>query len=337
MQFDMLFLHAVLDCPNCLWKVLGMLLAAILLGLLLGYLLWYRYRKLAAQYEKERDDYHARFTQLEQDFASLKYKADELEKDTSGLRVSLNKCEADKATLAAQLERHKGGEGTKDSGGKMSLGAAVPVGSMELGRSDDPTFIGNILKTDNLQVIEGVGPKIESVLKAGGKKNWSDVASSNEEELRTILTDANPNYRIHNPSTWPRQAQLADEGKWNELIEYQKFLDGGNEQKGDFASPSKAEKLYLKAIGFASIKEDDLKVVEGIGPKIEELLQAAGISTWQALADANPDDIQKVLDDAGSSFNLARPKTWPKQAALAARGAWAELKKLQDELNGGRE
>ncbi len=81
---------------------------------------------------------------------------------------------------------------------------------------------------------------------------------------------------------------------------------------------------------------DDLKIVEGIGPKIEELLQAAGIKTYQELSSASPDRIKEVLAEAGNRFKMHDPTTWPEQAKLAAAGDWDKLKQWQDELDGGK-
>ncbi len=83
-------------------------------------------------------------------------------------------------------------------------------------------------------------------------------------------------------------------------------------------------------------KTDDLKIVEGIGPKIAELLVKAGIDTWNALSKAAPERIKEILDAAGPNFQIHDPATWPQQAGLADRGEWDALKKLQDELSGGK-
>lgn len=79
---------------------------------------------------------------------------------------------------------------------------------------------------------------------------------------------------------------------------------------------------------------DDLKVVEGIGPKISGLMNAAGIYTFHELADSEVSSLQRILDDAG--ITIANPATWPEQAKLAAEGRWQELETLQDQLKGGR-
>lgn len=81
---------------------------------------------------------------------------------------------------------------------------------------------------------------------------------------------------------------------------------------------------------------DDLKKIEGIGPKAAEALQNAGIGTFAALAKADPEKIKELLAEASSRLAHLDPGTWPEQAQLAADGKWDELKELQDKLNGGR-
>ena len=90
-----------------------------------------------------------------------------------------------------------------------------------------------------------------------------------------------------------------------------------------------------KAAGFALKNANDLTVVEGIGPKINELFNNAGIKTFAQLAATSVPQMRKVLDDGGSRFRIANPSTWAQQSALAAANKWTELKKLQDALSGG--
>ena len=83
-------------------------------------------------------------------------------------------------------------------------------------------------------------------------------------------------------------------------------------------------------------KGDDLKKIEGIGPKIAGLLNEAGISTYSDLAKADEKQLADVLQKAGARFRLAKHDTWQEQAKLAAAGKTEELKKMQAELKGGR-
>jgi len=85
------------------------------------------------------------------------------------------------------------------------------------------------------------------------------------------------------------------------------------------------------------VKQDDLKLVEGIGPKIEELMHAAGITTWAQLAAAPNETLEAILDEAGPRFRIHDPATWGKQAAMADAAQWEELEAYQDHLKGGKE
>ncbi|WJJ97316.1 50S ribosomal protein L21 [Algibacter luteus] len=96
--------------------------------------------------------------------------------------------------------------------------------------------------------------------------------------------------------------------------------------KAEKAAPKTAAK---KATG----KADDLKKVEGIGPKIASTLVEAGISTFAELAKTDAAKISEII--AGVRGNHVTD-TWPAQAKLAAEGKWDELKKWQDELDGGK-
>ena len=100
-----------------------------------------------------------------------------------------------------------------------------------------------------------------------------------------------------------------------------------NEEKTEQAENTQAVPLP------AGVTMDDLKIVEGIGPKIELLLNKEGINTWKALAETNAVYLRQILADAGDGFHMHDPATWPEQAALAQTGRWEQLAGLQDALN----
>merc|ERR1712137_529988 len=99
-------------------------------------------------------------------------------------------------------------------------------------------------------------------------------------------------------------------------------------KKAEKAAPTKA------AAKKSTAKADDLKKIEGIGPKIAETLVEAGIATYADLAKAKPAKISEIIEGVRGNHV---PDTWPKQAQLAADGKWDELKELQDKLDGGVE
>ena len=79
---------------------------------------------------------------------------------------------------------------------------------------------------------------------------------------------------------------------------------------------------------------DDLQRIEGIGPKISGVLQAAGITTFAQLAETDASRLEQIINEA--DIRIAYPESWPEQARLAAAGEWDALEALQDELKGGR-
>jgi len=115
------------------------------------------------------------------------------------------------------------------------------------------------------------------------------------------------------------------------------------------AAPAPAPKAAAPAVEKAEVKEapkksskkgpkeDDLKVIEGIGPKLESILKEGGITDWKAMSTADPERLKEILEGAGNRFKMFNPTTWPKQAALAVEGKFDELKEYQDRLDGGVE
>lgn len=82
-------------------------------------------------------------------------------------------------------------------------------------------------RADDLQVVEGIGPKIEHLLKEAGIETLHDLAEATQEQLHAILQAAGDRYRIHDPATWAQQARLAAEGRWEDLRDWQDKLSGG--------------------------------------------------------------------------------------------------------------
>jgi large subunit ribosomal protein L21 len=80
-------------------------------------------------------------------------------------------------------------------------------------------------------------------------------------------------------------------------------------------------------------KGDDLKKIEGIGPKIASTLAEAGIASFAELAKSDAANISEIISGVRGNHVT---DTWPAQAQLAADGKWDELKKWQDELDGGK-
>ena len=112
--------------------------------------------------------------------------------------------------------------------------------------------------------------------------------------------------------------------------------------KGAKAAPKKAAEKKEEASAKkaapkkAAAKGDDLKKIEGIGPKMAEIFVNSGLDTFAKFAAAGTDKIKEILAEAGPRYAKKECSTWCEQAQMAADGKWDELKKWQDELDGGK-
>lgn len=188
-------------------EVLIWLTVAFLLGLLTGYIIWYKWRRMYLDMQREHERLSAQHRELEKEQTSLKYKYEELEKDFNIRRTKVSALEGDVTILTNKL---KACEDAAAAGSNIVMGAA------------------NSAK-DDLKKIEGIGPKIEQLCNGIGIHTWAQLGATSVETLQKMLDDAGSRYKISNPGTWPKQAEMAANGEWDKLKEYQDFLDGGVE------------------------------------------------------------------------------------------------------------
>ena len=79
----------------------------------------------------------------------------------------------------------------------------------------------------------------------------------------------------------------------------------------------------------AADKPDDLKRLDGIGPKIATILTGQGIQTYAQLAQLNDEKLTLIMQKEGVRIRKNDPSYWKKQADLAASGKWDDVKMLQ--------
>ncbi|MGD9793305.1 MAG: hypothetical protein AB7V43_07465 [Acidimicrobiia bacterium] len=350
-----------------IWWVLAALLATLLTWLLN----WWRHRggaaAASASDEELRsarglvDTHKSRITELEGELAAHKKQLAEHKAQVADLDGKV----AGFATLSADHDGHKQRadalaaelEAIKAS----AAGDAARIASLEaeVARRVEPlppldlaaaaAVIGSPVKMDDLEVVEGIGPKISELINGNGINTWSGLARTDTSHLRKILDDGGSSYRVADPASWPHQAALLSNGRWTEFkaltdeLVAGRYVTGGNTGPVGLAAvpaeppvPSAEQLEEGSAIVGTKLVLDDLKVVEGIGPAIEGLLQAGGVTTWRQLETAPADRLKAILEAAGSRFAMHDPTTWPRQAGLLADAKWAEFKALTDELDGGR-
>lgn len=160
------------------------------------------------------------------------------------------------------------------------------------------------------------------------KKGQSSASeASNADELK--LKDENELLKKENTNLKTALDKCVEEKKASLAVSDVVFNDA--DQKVEFHESKASFSLASQP------KKDDLKVIEGVGPKIESLLNDIGVFSYASLSETNYEVLRKMLDEAGPKFKMHDPSTWPKQAKLASEGKWEELKFLQDSLDGGRD
>ncbi|MDD5392709.1 MAG: helix-hairpin-helix domain-containing protein [Thiothrix sp.] len=97
---------------------------------------------------------------------------------------------------------------------------------------------------------------------------------------------------------------------------------------------SVAETLEAEAPAVEAAKDDDLTRLGGIGPKLAEAMNAAGITTYAQIAAMSSDELSKSLSESGVRYNKTAAETWAAQAKLAAEGDWKGLKDFQAQNKG---
>ncbi len=225
-----------------------------------------------------------------------------------------------------------------------------------------------IQQEDDFSAIEGIGPAISKLIHDADIHSFRELSETEPSTIQKILDNAGSSFKTSNPGTWPDQANLAASNRWPALKALQDILVGGiypdtsankagesktvdnpehvariSSLENELEALRKGPELDLtlaKAAGFTVKRQgnqDDFTVIEGIGPKINELIHAANIHTYKELAGTEVDKIKNILDQAGSNFALAKPDTWPEQSELAAENRWGILRKWQDVLDGGEE
>ncbi len=317
-------------------------LVMFLLGWFLHHLIHgVRHKAVISELEANLKSARMRISDLEGDLESCNQVVIHVKGENAALSSKVSKLEQ-----SAKLDIGQDyGKRIPELSAEMSEGAAVSslaadiVGSGRTGfdASMAKSVFGKVIKEDDLKIVEGIGPKTEKLLNETGVHTWRQLSNTAVAQLQHILDQAGDRFQLLNPGTWPKQAQMAADGEWVALRTYQDFLVGGVEPEGQALPDLKGAEGSGRYIWGRLIVQDDLTVVEGIGPKISELLQSHGIKTWRQLGQTGVIELRSILHDAGDRFRIHDPGTWPQQAQMAAGDKWDELKSYQDFLLGGKD
>jgi predicted flap endonuclease-1-like 5' DNA nuclease len=238
------------------------------------------------------------------------------------LEQKLSKVEAENDSLKQKVDNLKGGSGNSgptdfgndDSAKKNFEEMEEKVFSLKANKAllMDP-ILQDAPEHDDLTRINGISPFLQKQLNEVGVYTFEQISSWDPSDVNIITRKIGylPGRIEHD--NWVGQAVRLAQEKAN-----------------------KPESFDIGR-GLYPTDHNDLKVVEGIGPKMERLLKNANINTWEALAEADPDHLRDILNAAGERFQIHDPSTWPAQARLALNGSWELLREYQDQLKGGRQ
>ncbi len=218
----MIFNFILLMTPECRSALL-MGLALSIIPFLLGWLAAYVYYKVAALRDRN--------TELDADVKRMNISVDKLTAEGTDLRVQLTQADAQLEDRKSTISKLRSDLIIVESERNLLRGA--PKDEVKAGKGAAKTRVEKILfngvnyEWDDLKIVEGIGPKIDGLLKDAGIKTWKALAETSETLLTQMLDDAGPRFQMHNPATWPEQARLADASDWDGLQKYQEELKGG--------------------------------------------------------------------------------------------------------------
>ncbi len=287
---------------------------------------------------------------------------------TGDLSVELTGPEGQKKTLHSpnrqpgkNLSKHFNGDIMSAFAGGKSKGEwslrVVDSGAKDSGTIEDWTLHLHLANSKKTEVFIDDNETLKSVqvCHQGGKiasmTAHVDIAHSHIGDLTCTLTSpSGKSINLHNKtggsqvnlkkkySTDDLKAMIGEtaKGKWTIEVSDSLKGDAGKLVAWGINVKTTTGAAKKKAAPKSSGKPDDLTKIEGIGPKIKQLLHEGGIPTFEALANSKPADIKKILEAAGPRYTMHDPGSWPRQSRLAADGKWKELEKLQDELDGGK-
>jgi large subunit ribosomal protein L30 len=211
--------------------------------------------------------------------------------------------------------------------------------------SDNASVRGMLFKVRHLVVVEEVGddyeiPQREAHLRPRvikrGEVETTQVAADQAPTIATTPAPVAPTVTLSEAPSAPAQTMVptqvldativdTDEAALASSSRETQELSGGDAEPTSSNMPERSE-------------SDDLELIEGIGPKIAQVLRDNGITTFAGLAASGREELEAILRaQPNLSLSLASLDTWAEQAQLAADGRWDEFKALTDRLKAGRQ
>ena len=316
------------------FEILLMLAGAFLFGLWFGWILWSRYRQAAEKLRLDNESLSASLVALRGELDGLKVKLNEAENERTTLaaqsqNLSWEMDNARSQILVLQSDLGKIQERNRQLESELALsqpadtaaGTEIPLEVETPGWQADT-------ETESLE--RTVAPE-ETALASGPEYPEEDYEIADAMNVpESLYTTADAEQWLPELPPIERKVEPVTMIPLSELVAPVAEPEALAETA---AAEPRGEPFVAAAV---TGPRDDLKIVEGIGPKIEELLFNAGITTSGQLAATSVHQLKDILANAGPRFVMHDPGTWSAQALLAANGEWDNLKAYQDFLNAGK-
>lgn len=222
------------DGTDATIEILLMLLVAFLLGMLFRAL--FGRKSSGVDHSEELELLRNQNAGLERDLGLCRDKLSECNKSMSDQRAEINKLSmkavsvntptVSKSSAIVKKAAPKKAAPKKTVTKKATTKKAAPkkAAPKKVAAITTHSYKGKKVKSDDLKIVEGVGPVIEKLMKSAGIKNWDMLSKTSVVNLRKILKAGGDRFRMHDPASWPHQAKLAAKGQFDKLETYQDFL-----------------------------------------------------------------------------------------------------------------
>ncbi len=348
-------------------------LVSFLLGALFGYSLNSKYKRQVVELERDRVRLNSNISNLESDLEAAKKARSNADGEISILHNQLRDRDSRirEAEGKMSLFKKKFEEGSAKIQGKevnttsSKTEADLPVGDQKT--AEETKGIGSEISEENVSFISS--KSIKAFKKITSNEDQKRKKKSKSKKLKSKKSDKSKDENSTKKKSEvklkrgrPKKAEGKSKKSSKEQItgkatepKKRRGRPKGSKNKTTKELPTKAsptgktksnptdkvnptpEKTSKRVAGTRrrGRTPDDLKIIEGIGPKMEEALRNAGVKTFRKMSTMTPEAIKDILVKASTRYGIAQTETWPEQAKLASSKDFEALKTLQDSLNRG--
>lgn len=195
---------------------------------------------------------------------------------------------------------------------------------------------------DDLTRIKGIGPATARLLRKANIQSFQDLYECDSEKLRRIVSANRSNFDLGQVGLWTQQAKYAMDGDWAGIKEFQlknclDFEDVSDRAKNELRNQRESKPTESK-----SSAPDDLTLIRGIGPAVQQVLQDKDVTQFDQISEMTSQGLKDLFRGQESRFQLIDPASWIAQAkhicsrrlesveAISEESLLQEIKEISD-------